>query len=106
MFQKFPFFQPFKVTFSIDSVSLIIDFSLFPSISDPTVQHPTARSSSRIFVAQLLVRLTLTIAFPLMQSTPSLRWVLVLLYVLGCGSVAFLYTWYLPVRSLFDVSYY
>jgi hypothetical protein len=69
--------------------------------SDPTVQHPTARSSSRIFVVQLLVRLILTIAFPLFQSTPSLRWVLVLLYMIGCGSVAFLYTWYLPVWNNF-----
>ena len=67
--------------------------------SDPTAQHPLARSSSRVVVAQLLLRLVLTVTFPLLQLAPSLKWLMIVMYTLGCASVAALYTWYLPVRS-------
>lgn len=64
--------------------------------SDPTALHPLARPSSRTTVIQLVVRLVFTVVFPLLQPQPSLRWVLILLYVVGCATVAFVFTWQLP----------
>jgi hypothetical protein len=55
--------------------------------------NPTARPSSRTVMTQLVVRLVLTVIFPLLQNTPRLKWVLIIVYLVGCSVVALMYTW-------------
>jgi hypothetical protein len=68
-------------------------FVLFCISRDPFSSHPLARSSSRIIVAQLLLRLLLSVVYPFVTD-----WIKIILFCGGCCLIAFLYTYYLPVR--------
>jgi hypothetical protein len=81
--------------FSCNTIACVI-FYCFRR--NPLSEHPFARASSRLVVAQLLIRLVLTVAFPLLQLVPSLKWVMVLLFLIGCSLMAAIYTFFLPVH--------
>jgi hypothetical protein len=68
--------------------------------------NPQARPSSRVDVVQQLVRLSLTISYILLSPYPTLKWVLVVLYAVGCALVAAMNTYVCAfISSICSLSY-
>jgi hypothetical protein len=62
---------------------------------NPMGGHPLARSSGRLTMLQLLLKLILVVTFNLIGPLNQ-PWILIIIYTVGNTLLCFVYTWQLP----------